>query len=132
MSIQLCHIMNQLRTKYRNLLAIISLYLIISFLTNVSNKPYHVTGEYPLSEQHWRSTSKWCLEKNYVISLNSYSLKQGIPWRFCLFLSVTLILFLPNVLNKTYNYKGENQLSVERIGGLMSIKLSHIIDYLQP
>ena len=62
-SIQLCHIMNQLRTKYRNLLAIISLYLIISFLTNVSNKPYHVTGEYPLSEQHWRSTSKWCLEK---------------------------------------------------------------------
>ena len=49
---------------------------------------------------------------------------------FLYFISILLILCLPNVSNKTYQDKIENQLCAEHIVGLASITLCQIMDQL--
>ena len=44
-----------------------------------------------------------------------------------LFFSTLLISNFPNISNKTYNDTGENQLSAEHIGGMVSITICQII-----
>ena len=87
MSITLCNLMNQQRHKTGNPLAMFVLYiLLISCLPNISNKLYHVTGEYQLSAQHKISTGDCCLGEHFVNSWSSYGLKRGITWNFFVYL----------------------------------------------
>ena len=131
-SIKLCQLMDQLRSKTGNYLAIFVLSILsISCLPKISKKFYHVTGRDQLSAQHKRRTGNCCLGEYWIRSWSSNSLKLGIPWHF-LFISILLISCLPNVSNRIYHGTGDNQLSEEHIGVLVSIKLFQLMDQLQP
>ena len=126
--------MEQLQPKKGNPLEFCcSLYiLIILCLPNISNKLYHGKGGDQLSAKHKKRTGESCVGEHCVSSWSSYGLKQGIPWNFVMFISILLISCLPNVSNKTYNETGENQLSAEYTGGMVSITLCQLMDQIHP
>ena len=108
MSITLCQLMEQLRPKMGNPLAVFVLYvLLILCLPNVPNKIYHGTGEDQLSSQHKIRAGECCLGEHCVISWSNYGLKRGIPWTF-FFLSILLILCLLLLFWLTYFVEIQN------------------------
>ena len=100
--------------------------LLILCLPNVSNTFYHGTGGYQLSAQHEKIICECCLGENGVRSWNSYSINGGSPGIFS-YIFILVILCLPNVSNETYHDTGENKLSAEQIGGMVSITLFQIV-----
>ena len=110
MSITFCQIMEQLRPKIGNPLAIFVI-TILSILChpNISKKLYNGTGEDQLSAQHKRRTGECFLGEYCIRSWIIYSLKRGIPWHI-LFISILLISCIPNFPNKIYHGTGEDQL----------------------
>ena len=75
-----------------------SLLLLILFLHKNSNISYHDTGDDQLSVQHKGGLVSVALGERFARSWISYGLKQGISCQI-LFLSILLILCLPNVSN---------------------------------
>ena len=75
--------------------------LLISFLPNISNKKYHDTGDNQLSTEHIRGLS----------SISLCQLMELLRPKTCdslaiFFLSILLILCLPNISNKFYHGTG--------------------------
>ena len=88
-------LMEQLRPKTGNPLAIFVLYILLILChPNISNKFYHGIEEYQLSSQHKIMTVECFLEEHCVRSWSSYGLKWEIPWHF-LYVSILLISCLP-------------------------------------
>ena len=123
--ITFCHIMEQLRPKTGNPLEmffVISLFLLILWLPNVSKKLYHGTGLDKLSEQHKGWIMIVALGERCVISWSSYVLKWEIPWKiYCWFLCILLLLCIYNVSHKSYHVMVSDQLSSKQKGGMVSI-----------
>ena len=110
-SITLCHIMEQLRLKTGNPLAILVLYILLILChPNVSNKLYHGTGEDQLSSQQKIRTGEYCLEERCVSSWIRYGLKRGIPWYFLFYLyfiniTSSVVVLYHRILQNTKTFK---------------------------
>ena len=106
MSITFCQLIDQIRPKTGNPLAMFFLsILLILFHPNISNKLYNGTGEDQLSAQHKIRTGECCLGETCVRSWSRYDLKRGIPWHFFVYLYFIQIMSSAVVLYHTKNTK---------------------------